>query len=84
MFLARGMIHCRMYGTWEAFRRGWKRIYTESANRKPGRMRVQGGRVGVLIECGTNDVYEQIAFVKFAPEWLKTRKAPEAKPVTKQ
>jgi len=47
-------------------------------------VRVQGGLVGMLIECGTKDVYEQIAFVKFAPEWLKARKAPEVKPVTKQ
>jgi sialidase-1 len=43
-------------------------------------VRVQGGLVGLLIECGTKDVYEQIAFVKFAPEWLKARKAPVATP----
>jgi sialidase-1 len=42
--------------------------------------RVQGGLLGMLIECGSKDVYEQIAFVKFAPEWLRGRKAPELKP----
>ena len=42
-------------------------------------VRVQGGLVGMLIECGKKDVYEQIAFVKFAPEWLKARKAPASK-----
>ncbi len=46
-------------------------------------VRVQGGLVGMLIECGTKDVYEQIAFVKFAPEWLKAHPAPEAKLPTK-
>lgn len=43
-------------------------------------VRVQGGLVGTLIECGKKDVYEQIAFVKFAPEWLKARKSPVAAP----
>ena len=42
-------------------------------------VRVQSGLVGMLIECGARDVYEQIAFVKFAPEWLKARPAPEIK-----
>jgi sialidase-1 len=40
-------------------------------------IRVQGGLVGMLVECGTKDPYEQIAFIKFAPEWLRGRKAPE-------
>jgi len=34
------------------------------------------GLVGVLLECGEKDAYEQISFLKFAPEWLKARKAP--------
>jgi hypothetical protein len=33
------------------------------------------GSTRTLIECG-EDVYEQIAFVKLAPEWLHGRKAP--------
>jgi hypothetical protein len=28
-----------MYGSWPAFRRGWKRIYTESSHRKASRLR---------------------------------------------
>ena len=40
-------------------------------------IRVQGGLVGMLIECGVKDTFEQIAFVKFAPEWLKAGKAPK-------
>jgi chlorobactene glucosyltransferase len=34
VFLAAGLFHCRMYADWPQFRRGWKRIYTEAANRK--------------------------------------------------
>lgn len=38
VFVAEGMLRCTMYQTWEAFRRGWKRIFIESAKRKPGRL----------------------------------------------
>ena len=38
----------------------------------------QGGQVGVLLECGTKTIYDQIAFVKFSPEWLKAGQAPES------
>jgi len=34
VFLAAGLFHCRMYASWSEFRRGWKRIYIEAANRK--------------------------------------------------
>lgn len=36
--LADGLLRCRMYGTWAEFRRGWTRIFTESANRKVSRL----------------------------------------------
>lgn len=39
VFLADGLLTCRMYESWEAFRRGWKRIYTESTHRKVNRLR---------------------------------------------
>lgn len=48
MFLARGMLHCRMYSRWDDFKRGWTRIYTESAGRKVRRLRTQAGRVRLL------------------------------------
>lgn len=32
------MLRCRMYADEPAFRRGWRRIFTESANRKPARL----------------------------------------------
>lgn len=38
VFLAAGLFHCRMYADWAEFRRGWKRIYTEAAHRKPRRL----------------------------------------------
>ena len=34
-----GMLTCKMYDSWPEFRRGWKRIFTESANRKSDRLR---------------------------------------------
>jgi cellulose synthase/poly-beta-1,6-N-acetylglucosamine synthase-like glycosyltransferase len=39
LFLADGLVTCRMYETWSDFRRGWKRIYIESARCKVQRLR---------------------------------------------
>ena len=36
----------------------------------------QSGMVGVLLECGTKATYDQIAFIKLAPGWLKSGKPP--------
>jgi chlorobactene glucosyltransferase len=33
-----GLLHCRMYESWPAFRAGWKRIYIECAKRKVRRL----------------------------------------------
>ena len=38
-------------------------------------IRNQDGLVCVLLECGEQDPYAQIAFLKFSPEWLRGRKA---------
>lgn len=38
VFLAGDMLRCRMYADAKAFRRGWKRIYTESTRRMPRRL----------------------------------------------
>jgi len=38
VFFADGLLHCRMYADWLQFRRGWKRIYVEAANRKARRL----------------------------------------------
>ena len=38
VLLADGVLICRMYASWAEFRKGWKRIYTECANRKPRRL----------------------------------------------
>jgi glycosyltransferase involved in cell wall biosynthesis len=37
-----GMVTCRMYESWDAFRRGWKRIYTEAARCDVNRLRRNG------------------------------------------
>lgn len=42
---ADGILICRMYHSWAEFRRGWKRIYTECANRKPHRLRREARRL---------------------------------------
>lgn len=39
VFLADGVMHCRMYPDWSAFRRGWKRIFTEGFQRRVARLR---------------------------------------------
>jgi chlorobactene glucosyltransferase len=45
VFLAAGLLQCRMYADWQQFRRGWKRIYTEAANRKARRLSVNAWRL---------------------------------------
>ncbi|MDQ7012762.1 MAG: glycosyltransferase [Planctomycetota bacterium] len=45
---ADGVLICRMYHTWTEFRKGWKRIYTECANRKPGRLKRATRRVRAI------------------------------------
>lgn len=48
VFLAAGLLRCRMYADWAQFRRGWKRIFTEAANRKAARLKVSALRVRFL------------------------------------
>ncbi len=38
VLLADGLLTCHMYESFPAFRRGWKRIYTEAANRRAPRL----------------------------------------------
>ncbi|MCC7389510.1 MAG: glycosyltransferase [Phycisphaerales bacterium] len=45
---ADGVLVCRMYHSWPEFRKGWKRIYTECANRKPGRLLRSTWRVRIV------------------------------------
>jgi len=48
VFFAAGLLRCRMYASWAQFRRGWKRIYTEAANRRVSRMSISAMRVHFL------------------------------------
>lgn len=48
LLLAGGIVRCKMYDSWAQFRKGWKRIYTESANRKPARLRKNGWRLRLV------------------------------------
>ncbi|MDX2016579.1 MAG: glycosyltransferase family 2 protein [Planctomycetota bacterium] len=45
IFLADGLLICRMYETWAEFRKGWKRIFAEAAGRKPERLRAMSLRM---------------------------------------
>ena len=48
LLLADNMLKCRMYDTWEEYIRGWKRIYTESANREVNRLKRYARRTPLL------------------------------------
>lgn len=55
LFFAEELLGCRMYSSWEAFKKGWRRIYGECANRKPGRLREMAWRlraVGTILPAG--------------------------------
>jgi glycosyltransferase involved in cell wall biosynthesis len=45
LLFADGMVRCRMYESWSQFRRGWKRIYTEAANRNARRLAMNAWRL---------------------------------------
>lgn len=56
ILLADGIFHCRMYNSWGRFVKGWKRIFTEAANRRPDRLRGYARRAvfrGVVLPVGT-------------------------------
>jgi hypothetical protein len=44
VFIADGILRCRMYESWSEFTRGWKRIYTEASRRKQDRLFKRGWR----------------------------------------
>lgn len=48
VFIADGLISCRMYQRYDEFVHGWKRIFRESCNNRPGRMRRAALRTVVL------------------------------------
>ena len=48
LLLGDAMLRCRMYDNWDEYVRGWKRIYTESANREVGRLNRYALRTVVL------------------------------------
>ncbi|MFT5424427.1 MAG: hypothetical protein ACI89L_002222 [Phycisphaerales bacterium] len=64
LLLADGVVRCRMYETWAEFRRGWKRIYTESANRKPDRLAKAAMQLRMM------STLPLLAAVCFALAWL--------------
>lgn len=77
VFLADTVLHCSMYPAYPAFRRGWKRIYTESANRRPERLREWGWRcraISTLLPlCAL--AFTLIAAIAWPDQWTAQRNA---------
>lgn len=48
IFMSDGMLRCSMYDSYEAFLRGWKRIFIEACKRKPKRLRKAALRLWML------------------------------------
>jgi cellulose synthase/poly-beta-1,6-N-acetylglucosamine synthase-like glycosyltransferase len=48
VFMADGLFRCRMYADWAQFRRGWKRIFTETASRRARRLAVWSWQIRLL------------------------------------
>lgn len=75
VFLADTVLHCSMYPAYPAFRRGWKRIYTESANRRPERLRQWAWRcraISTLLPlCAI--VFTLLALFAWPEEWSAAR-----------
>jgi chlorobactene glucosyltransferase len=60
-----GMLRVSMYGTLDAFKRGWQRIFVEACNRRPGRMFKTGVRqalFGVLIPISILGLVSLVVF----------------------
>ncbi|MCC6228655.1 MAG: glycosyltransferase [Phycisphaerales bacterium] len=75
VFLADTVLHCSMYPAYPAFRRGWKRIYTESANRRPERLRQWGWRcrvISTLLPIGASAL-TLIAATAWPHQWASMR-----------
>lgn len=57
--------------TWPFAQRIWRGPSAYTAM-----IRTHDGMLCLLLECGRGDPYEQIAFLKLSPEWLRARAAP--------
>lgn len=55
VLLSGGMLRCAMYDSWDAFVRGWSRIYRESVKHRPERLAKFAWRTrifGAMLPCG--------------------------------
>ncbi len=76
---ADGMLMCSMYESLAEFRRGWKRIFIEACNRKPGRLRKWAART-LLVDVGLPLV--QLVTLASAPAVAATGQVPLALAMT--
>ncbi len=74
VLLADRMVRCRMYESWSGFQRGWKRIYTESANREMRRLRryaLRAPMTGLMYPIGSLVcIGIAIAFAQPSTRWI--------------
>ena len=78
VFLADGLLLCRMYADWPSFRRGWKRIYTEAANRKIWQLTLSAWRIRLLgtvfplmtLICGPYAVFLLVQGIGLGHGWV--------------
>lgn len=62
-----GIMSCRMYDDWAQFTRGWKRIFTEAANRRSDRLRRAAFRLRV--SAGVLPLASLLAILTWYPSW---------------
>jgi chlorobactene glucosyltransferase len=70
---ADGLLVCSMYGDWQAFRRGWTRIFLEASNRNVQRLRKYALRLEVLGVGAPLFMFSSIGVglaVGIAPVWI--------------
>ncbi|MEK6703034.1 MAG: glycosyltransferase [Planctomycetota bacterium] len=71
VLLADGMLTCRMYHSWPEFKKGWMRIFSEAASRKPDRLRVSAWSLrGILTALPTAAMLTLAGGMTLAPERL--------------
>lgn len=71
VLLADGMLTCRMYHSWPEFKKGWMRIYSEAASRKPDRLRASAWSLrGIMTALPTAAMLTLAGGITLAPGGL--------------
>lgn len=76
VFIASEMLICRMYASWPQFVKGWKRIFQEAANRKPGRLVAHAAQLSITVSGFPAATIASIWFA--AARWSQSSASPFA------